>query len=73
MALNLNGLTKGTTPAQIKEAMTPSSFLKKKEDINGIIIDIETNAKYLSPILINSNVIDNAKRSDEVYISYKLE
>lgn len=72
MAFNLN-VFKGTTPAQIREAMTPSLFLKKKDEVDGIVIDIETNAKYLSPILINTDVINNAKRSDEVYLSHQLE
>ena len=56
MAFNLNGLGRGTTKDQLKEAMTPSRyFITKEEELDGVVLSLEQNAKFLSPVLLTEN------------------
>lgn len=75
MAFNLNGLGRGTTRDQLKEAMTPTKyFVRTEEELDGVVLSLEQNAKLLSPILIketNNECIPDVKRGDEVHLPYK--
>ena len=75
MAFNLNGLGRGTTKDQLKEAMTPSKyFVRSEEELDGVVLSLEQNAKLLSPILIketNNECSPDVKRGDEIHLPYQ--
>lgn len=74
MAFNLNGLGRGLTIDQLRDAMNPSKYFVRTEEVDGVILSLEQNSKLLSPILIketNNECSPDVKRGDEIHLPYK--
>ena len=73
--MSFKSLREKTGLEQVKDAFNLSKHLvPSDEKSEGIVLSIEENAKYLSPILIkeiNHECSPDVQRSNEVYLSYK--
>jgi hypothetical protein len=66
MALNLN-VYKGVTPELLKDTIKDwKKYVKSDDEVDGVRITIEEHQKYLTPVLLSSNIVIDERKSDEV-------
>ena len=72
MALNLN-VYKGVTPELLKDTIKDwKKYVKSDDEVDGVRITIEEHQKYLTPVLLSSNIVIDERKSDEVWWNYEI-
>lgn len=65
MAFNLNAF-KGISIQQVRDAMNYKQYLKTDEEIEGIRLPKEEQAKYSSPVLIEVVTHQDERKSESI-------